>query len=104
MIEQKLMKNLMRASATVRRRPRPEDGCKHPKGRGYGHILDLLVAGEGFSQQQIADALDIRPQSVSEAVSIMETQGFVRKEANENDRRVTLVHITEQGKIGRAHV
>ena len=101
MIEQKLMRNLMRASASVRRHPRPEEGHRHHKGRGYGHILDLLADGEGISQQQIADALGIRPQSVSEAVAIMEDQGFVRKEANKNDRRITLVYITEQGGIRR---
>lgn len=99
--EQQLLRSLMRACASVRRHPHHPDGHPHhAKPRGFGHILDLLTQESGISQQQIADALHIRPQSISEAIGILESRGCIRKETSPTDRRVTLIHITEEG---RAH-
>ncbi len=99
--EQQLMRNLMRACASVRRRPNHTGGYPNSaRPRGFGHILDLLAENSGVSQQQLADSLHIRPQSISEAIGILESRGFIRKEASPTDRRVTLIHITEEG---RAH-
>lgn len=99
--EQQLMRTLLRACASVRRQPHHTDGHPHSaKPRGFGHILDLLVAHSGISQQQLADSLHIRPQSISEAIGILEGRGYIRKEASPSDRRVTLIYITEEG---RAH-
>ena len=101
--EQQLMRNLMRACASVRRRPHHTDGHPHHgKPRGFGHILDLLTEESGISQQQIADALQIRPQSISEAIGILESRGYIRKEASPTDRRITLIHITEEGRTHAA--
>ena len=105
-LEQKLMRNLMRAAGTARRR-REGDGAdgKHNqhKGRGFGHILDMLSA-EGISQQQIADNLGIRPQSVSEAVSVLESRGYICRKADEADRRKMLIHITAEGEKHREEI
>ncbi len=99
--EQQLMRTLLRACASVRRQPHHTDGqSPTAKPRGFGHILDLLVEHSGISQQQLADSLRIRPQSISEAIGILESRRLIRKEASPTDRRVTLIHITEEG---RAH-
>lgn len=95
-IEQLLMKNLMRAYACSKRFPNADKGHKNI-GRGYGHILDLLTIDEGISQQQIAEKLSIRQQSVSEAISLMEQQSYITKAASPSDKRVTLIYITEEG-------
>lgn len=109
--DEMLMKNLIRTSTHARRPPMHKDeaenlqapdekkkGHRHPPmGRGFGHILELLVPGEGVSQQWIADKVGIRAQSVSEAIMTMEKRGFVRREASQADRRVMLIFITEQG-------
>ena len=97
-IEELLMRNLKHTHASARRRHTTEDGQKK---RGYGHILDLLPENSGLSQQQIADSLMIRPQSVSEALSTLEADGYIRKEASSSDKRITLIYITEQGCIQR---
>ena len=98
-LEQKLMRNLMRAAGTARRR-REGDGAdgKHNqhKGRGFGHILDMLSA-EGISQQQIADNLGIRPQSVSEAVTTLESRGYICRKPSEEDKRKMFIFITADG-------
>ena len=100
MMEEKLMRSLMRAAGTARRHPhtatRTEGENNLPKGRGFGHILDILSA-EGVSQQFIADTLGIRPQSVSEAVTVLENRGLVTKQPSEADKRKMLICITQQG-------
>lgn len=99
-IEQRLMRNLMRACGGVRRHKGNSEDSAMPKGRGFGHILDLL-SEEGMSQQQIAAALDIRPQSVSEAIAVLESRGFIRKAASPLDKRASLIYITPEGDIRR---
>lgn len=98
-VNQQLMQNLKRACASVRRHPHGHHGRHHSKHRGFGHVLDLLSETNGISQQQIADTLGIRPQSVSEAITILEGRGFIRKETSEKDRRVALIYLTEQGQL-----
>lgn len=98
--EQYLMRSLMHTCAVARRQRKDSsedsNSGKRPP-RGFGHILDLLSVEEGMSQQQIADAIGIRPQSVSEAILTMENRGYIRKEANASDRRVTLIYLTAEG-------
>lgn len=102
-IEQRLMRNLMRACGASRRLKGKSEDSAMPKGRGFGHILDLL-SEEGMSQQQIAAALDIRAQSVSEAIAVLESRGFIRKEASRTDKRMTLIFITPEGENRRREI
>ena len=96
-----LMKQLNRTCALARRKPkRAEGGGKH-KRQAFGHLLDLLMAQDGMSQQQLADALGIRPQSVSEAVAILEERGLIRREKSPTDGRKTLIFITPAGVARR---
>lgn len=101
-IEQELMALMKRSHALARRKPQDgQSGC-HGRQRGAGHILDLLAEQSGVSQQYLAARLDIRPQSVSEAIALLEERGYVRREASASDRRVTLIHLTEAGRIHAA--
>lgn len=98
--DEQLMRSLMRAMARARRQP-PQSAPgerRLPFGKGFGHILDRLAERDGVSQQQLADAVGIRPQSVSEAIATMESHGFVRREPSTADRRVMLIYVTEQGR------
>ena len=97
--DEKLMRALMRTTARARRLPRSGDRQKGPPfGKGFGHILDRLTDHDGISQQQLADDLGIRPQSVSEAIAAMENHGLIRREPSTEDRRVMRIYITPQGK------
>ncbi len=96
MNDSELMKRLMRTCASARRKPKHTECGVHKK-RGFGHLLDLLRESDGLSQQQIANALGIRPQSVSEAISILEKRGLIRKEKCPTDKRKTLIWITQAG-------
>ena len=90
---------LVRTARMARRMPLATDteGDAPRRCHGYGHILDILLPDESISQQQIASAIGIRPQSLSEALSLMEERGLVRREPSDRDRRVMLVSLTEKG-------
>lgn len=97
MLEHTIMRNIMRIASNSRRKPPRPLHTTPQKQLGFGHILDLLSEQDGLSQQQIAQHLDIRPQSASEAIAGLEAQGLVRRQVNEQDRRSTFVFITPKG-------
>lgn len=94
--DQRLMRLLMRTCARSRRKARA-DSPDRPCGRGFAHILDCLSERETMSQRELSERIGIRPQSVSEAVSLLEQRGLVSRESSETDRRVLLVRLTPQG-------
>ena len=97
-LEHNIMGNIMRIVSQSRRKPPHPPGGKPPKCPGFGRILDLLSDSDGLRQQQIAEFLDIRPQSASEAISSMEQAGLIRREADEQDRRSYRIYLTQEGQ------
>jgi len=97
-LEHTIMRRLMRIAHQSRRKPPHPPRVGSPKCHGFGHILDLLSENDGLRQQRIAELLDIRPQSASEAVANMEQAGLVRRAPDEQDRRSSLVFITPEGR------
>ena len=97
-LEHEIMKSIVRLASGGRRRLHAPPKPGPSKCRGYGHILDLLSKKDGLSQREIAEALGIRPQSASEAITSMESRGLVQKRANEQDKRSWLVYITQEGR------
>ena len=96
-IEHDIMWHIMRIGASARRGLPQIPNRRKPSFPGFGHILDLLAEHDGMSQQQIAEMLHIRPQSVSEAIKGLENRGLIRRLPNEQDRRSSLIYITQQG-------
>ena len=74
----------------------------HGGPRGVAHaqarILQLLGERDGRSLSEIVEELDVRPSSASELVSKLEQHGYVKRETNAEDKRVTNIFITEEGK------
>lgn len=100
-IEHDIMWQIVRIGASTRRKmPSMPNRRKHPN-PGFGHILDILAENDGVRQQQIAEMLHIRPQSVSEAIRGMELQGLVCRKSDEQDKRCTLIYITDLGLTRR---
>jgi len=94
-----LMKKLRRTAALSRRK-QSEDAAS-PAQRGFGHVLDLLDEKKGVYQKELADLLGIRPQSLSEAIAVLEKRGEIRREPGESDRRSYRLFLTEQGREKR---
>ena len=97
-LEHEIMKCVVRIASGGRRRHHPAPGADKPKFCGYGRVLDVLCKKDGVSQREIAELLNIRPQSASEAIGSMEGQGLVEKRVNEQDKRSSLVYITQVGR------
>ena len=101
-LEHNIMEHIMRIGPQSRRKlPHPPHDGK-PKCHGFGRILDLLAENDGLRPQQIAELLDIRPQSASEAIAGMEQTGLVRREMDELDRRSSRIYLTPEGKKQQA--
>ncbi len=97
-LEHEIMKCVIRIASGGRRRHHSAKNTDRPRICGYGHILDVLSKNDGISQREIAELLNIRPQSASEAIASMEGQGLIEKRVNEQDKRSSLVYITQVGR------
>ena len=65
---------------------------------GRERILGRLDTETGTTQTALADKIGIRPQSLSELLTKLEADGFVTRTRDEEDKRATLVFLTEAGK------
>lgn len=67
-------------------------------------ILRLVDSSGRISQKQLAQQFSVSPQSMSEALSKLEHDGYIVRTKNETDKRETLVSLTEKGRSHSAEV
>ena len=84
----RLTENMIKRSASVH----------HAGHKGNGRILTAVRDNNGITQTQLADELDIRPQSLTRALAELEEMGYIERKRDENDRRNISVFITEEGR------
>jgi len=65
--------------------------------QGYGRILHAIYRNSGVSQSELAEILDVRPQSLTRALSQLEKDGYIARNRSEDDRRNITVNISEKG-------
>ncbi len=68
------------------------------RNRGRGRVLGLLAERGVMMQTELLDELRVRPGSLSELLRRMEEQGLITRSPDENDRRRSVISITEEGK------
>lgn len=61
-------------------------------------ILLLLSLGDGLYQTQIANILGKDRPNITRMIDVLETNGFIRREKDENNRRILKVYLTEKGR------
>ena len=61
-------------------------------------VLGLLSYQDGLSQREIAEKLHIKPPTVNVTVQRLEKAGFLYREADEKDQRISRIYLTEKGK------
>lgn len=66
--------------------------------RGQPEILGYLINNGDCSQRELADALGVSPASIATSLKRMSKTGFIQRTADENDRRINRLQITELGK------
>lgn len=66
--------------------------------RGQGRVLSLLKLQPEISQKDLGYLLDMRNQSLGELLSKLERNGYITREPSEQDRRVMVVRLTDEGR------
>ena len=59
--------------------------------------LSVLVFGGTMSLNQLAQAEQVRPPTMSRIVDALEAEGLVRRTVDEHDRRAVVIEATEKG-------
>ena len=96
--------NALSRRGTMPPTPPPEvpDGMapppEHPRGQGRGRLMGFLKDHGEMNQAQIAAQIGIRPQSLSELLTKMEADGLILRKQSPEDKRQTLVSLTDLGK------
>ncbi len=74
--------------------------------RGQPEILEYLIGHGDCSQREIAEFLSVSPASIATSLKRMSKAGFIERTADETDRRINRLRITEKGektfKAGKA--
>lgn len=67
---------------------------------GPGRYLYLfgLYVKDGRKQQELADTIGVDKAAATRAISRLEENGYVRREADANDRRSMRVYLTPKGR------
>ena len=65
----------------------------------YRLIVMYLSRNPGATQKEIAVHSKVTHVAVSNTIKDMENDGYIRKEIDEKDRRVTRLYLTEKGKM-----
>lgn len=85
---------LMRRGEARRRHGEHRAGGRH----GQGRVLRLLSLHSPVAQKELAYLLGIRSQSLAEQIGKLEEAGLVERRPNPQDRRSSVVELTEQGR------
>lgn len=65
---------------------------------GQAGILFVLSNGGALSQRELAEKICVKPPSMTVALRKMEKLGFVLKNTDSRDQRITRIELTERGK------
>ncbi|MBR0514464.1 MAG: MarR family transcriptional regulator [Clostridia bacterium] len=86
---------VLKLSRAMRRCP-PDPG-KHPFPPAAGRLLECVAENNGVSSRELCEMLDIRPSSLSEMLARAESEGWITRTTDEEDRRIQRVALTEKG-------
>ncbi len=65
---------------------------------GQPEILGYLIKHGDCSQKELADALGVSPASIATSLKRMSKAGFISRSADEKDKRINRLQITDLGK------
>lgn len=68
------------------------------KSEGQGRVLALLKIQPEIATKDMAYLLGIKQQSLNELLKKLEKRGYVKRKTSQEDKRVMIVCLTEEGK------
>lgn len=66
--------------------------------KGQGRLIILLKRKDKISTKALSEILNISVTSLNETLNKLEQQNFIRKVPSEEDKRILLVELTEEGR------
>ncbi len=66
--------------------------------KGQPKIISYLERHDGCIQRELAQNCHVRASTVTNLLMRMENEGFIRREACKNDRRILKVYLTAKGR------
>ena len=92
---QNVIVSALRLMRAMRRHPPRPEGSLPPM---VERFLCELSKNEGASSRDLCEAMDMRPSSMSELIARMEAEGFVSREIDPLDRRVSHIRLSDEGR------
>lgn len=89
-----LITAIARLSRMMRRHPVEKDSL----GRMSFHVLRAVHEKDGIRATELAELLEVRPASVTEALNRLERDGYVTREKDAADSRAKRVFVTEKAR------
>jgi DNA-binding MarR family transcriptional regulator len=65
--------------------------------RGQPPVLFILLEQDGLTQRELAERLEITPATMTKMLQRMEKAGFIQRQPDAHDQRVSRVYLTQQG-------
>lgn len=102
-VDERLFEQIMKAPRSVRRR-----AFEFPFPRPFFVRERLLVIADsydgGVRQKNLVEELDISPAAVSELVTKLEKDEYLKRDVDPDDKRATLITLTDLGKARAAEL
>lgn len=64
---------------------------------GQAPLLFELKKSDGQSQRELSEKLSVTPATITVMIQRMEKNGYIRRESDEKDKRVSRIYINEKG-------
>lgn len=70
------------------------------RGMGFGqmNIIGEIIENEGFSQDQLANVLDLDKTTIAKALKRLELNELIIRKSNDEDKRKKLIYVTDEAK------
>ncbi|NLG51645.1 MAG: MarR family transcriptional regulator [Chloroflexi bacterium] len=72
--------------------------------RGQPPVLRALAEQPGLSHSELAARMGVTPATMSRSLDRMEKAGFITRQPDAQDQRVSRVYLTEQGNVAMDQV
>ncbi len=66
--------------------------------RGQGLMLLFIADHDGQTHSEIAERLNISPAAATKAIKRLEKEGYLQRQSDENDERISRVFLRKEGR------
>lgn len=88
--------SISRSMKRSRSRRHHHKGEHAPRPRGGMRVIRVLSKEGPMNAKELADKLDIRPASLTEALDRLEAKELITRTPDENDKRKTIIALSEK--------